>query len=146
MKFILFALIYIFFIPVSSVFALNIDKMCSAVQNNTNTMFKNLGIMNLKDEIFKTSTENETFKISTEKLDETKTLLIQSGYKNNKNLEKRIINTYNNQIIIGILNLSCLNYLLFENDEPLTARELRELNEICVFECYKDLFILLMNK
>lgn len=137
MKFILFALIYIFFIPVSSVFAFNIDKMCSAVQNNTKTMFKNLGIVNLKD---------ETFKISTEKLDETKTLLIQSGYKNNKNLEKRIINTYNNQIIIGTLNLSCLNYLLFENDEPLTTREFRELNEICVFECYKDLFILLMNK
>lgn len=137
MKFILFALIYIFFIPVSSVFAFNIDEMCSVVQNNTNTMFKNLGIMNLKD---------ETFKISTEKLDETKTLLIQSGYKNNKNLEKRIINTYNNQIIIGTLNLSCLNYLLFENDEPLTTREFRELNEICVFECYKDLFILLMNK
>lgn len=137
MKFILFALIYIFFIPVSSVFALNIDEMCSAVQNNTKTMFKNLGIVNLKD---------ETFKISTEKLDETKTLLIQSGYKNNKNLEKRIINTYNNQIIIGTLNLSCLNYLLFENDEPLTTREFRELNEICVFECYKDLFILLMNK
>ena len=136
MKFILFTLIYIFFIPVSSVFAFNIDEMCSVVQNNTNTMFKNLGIMNLKD---------ETFKISTEKLDETKTLLIQSGYKNNKNLEKRIINTYNNQIIIGTLNLSCLNYLLFENDEPLTARELRELNEICVFECYKDLFILLMR-
>lgn len=137
MKFILFTLIYIFFIPVSSVFALNIDKMCSAVQNNANTMFKNLGIINIKD---------ETFKISTEKLDETKTLLIQSGYKNNKNLEKRIINTYNNQIIIGTLNLSCLNYLLFENDEPLTTREFRELNEICVFECYKDLFILLMNK
>lgn len=137
MKFILFALIYIFFIPVSSVFALNIDKMCSAVQNKANTMFKNLGIINLKD---------ETFKISTEKLNETKTLLIQSGYKNNKNLEKRIINTYNNQIIIGTLNLSCLNYLLFENDEPLTTREFRELNEICVFECYKDLFILLMNK
>lgn len=136
MKFILFALIYIF-IPVSSVFALNIDEMCSAVQNNTKTMFKNLGIVNLKD---------ETFKISTEKLDETKTLLIQSGYKNNKNLEKRIINTYNNQIIIGTLNLSCLNYLLFENDEPLTTREFRELNEICVFECYKDLFILLMDK
>lgn len=137
MKFILFALIYIFFIPVSSVFALNIDEMCSAVQNNTKTMFKNLGIVNLKD---------ETFKISTEKLDETKTLLIQSGYKNDKNLEKRIINTYNNQIIIGTLNLSCLNYLLFENYEPLTARELRKLNEICVFECYKDLFILLMDK
>ena len=137
MKFILFTLIYIFFIPVSSVFAFNIDKMCSAVQNNTNTMFKNLGIINIKD---------ETFKISTEKLDETKTLLIQSGYKNDKNLEKRIINTYNNQAIIGILNLSCLNYLLFENDEPLTTREFRELNEICVFECYKDLFILLMNK
>lgn len=137
MKFILFALIYIFFIPVSSVFAFNIDEMCSAVQNNTKTMFKNLGIVNLKD---------ETFKISTEKLDETKTLLIQSGYKNNKNLENRIINTYNNQIIIGTLNLSCLNYLLFENDEPLTTREFRELNEICVFECYKDLFILLMNK
>ena len=136
MKFILFALIYIF-IPVSNVFALNIDEMCSAVQNNTKTMFKNLGIVNLKD---------ETFKISTEKLDETKTLLIQSGYKNNKNLEKRIINTYNNQIIIGTLNLSCLNYLLFENDEPLTTREFKELNEICVFECYKDLFILLMNK
>ena len=136
MKFILFTLIYIFFIPVSSVFAFNIDEMCSVVQNNTNTMFKNLGIMNLKD---------ETFKISTEKLDETKTLLIQSGYKNNKNLEKRIINTYNNQIIIGTLNLSCLNYLLFENDEPLTTREFRELNEICVFECYKDLFILLMR-
>ena len=137
MKFILFTLIYIFFIPVSSVFAFNIDKMCSAVQNNTNTMFKNLGIINIKD---------ETFKISTEKLDETKTLLIQSGYKNDKNLEKRIINTYNNQAIIGTLNLSCLNYLLFENDEPLTTREFRELNEICVFECYKDLFILLMNK
>lgn len=137
MKFILFALIYIFFIPVSSVFAFNIDKMCSTVQNNTKTMFKNLGIVNLKD---------ETFKISTEKLDETKTLLIQSGYKNDKNLEKRIINTYNNQVIIGTLNLSCLNYLLFENDEPLTTREFRELNEICVFECYKDLFILLMDK
>ena len=119
MKFILFTLIYIFFIPVSSVFAFNIDKMCSAVQNNTNTMFKNLGIINIKD---------ETFKISTEKLDETKTLLIQSGYKNDKNLEKRIINTYNNQAIIGTLNLSCLNYLLFENDEPLTTREFRELN------------------
>lgn len=137
MKFILFTLIYIFFIPVSSVFAFNIDKMCSAVQNKANTMFKNLGIINITD---------ETFKLSTEKLDETKTLLIQSGHKNNKNLEKRIINTYNNQIIIGILNLSCLNYLLFENDEPLTTREFRELNEICVFECYKDLFILLMNK
>ena len=137
MKFILFTLIYIFFIPVSSVFAFNIDKMCSAVQNKANTMFKNLGIINITDEIFK---------LSTEKLDETKTLLIQSGYKNDKNLEKRIINTYNNQAIIGILNLSCLNYLLFENDEPLTTREFRELNEICVFECYKDLFILLMNK
>lgn len=137
MKFIISILIYIFFIPASSVFAFNIDKMCSTVQNNTNTMFKNLGIINLKD---------ETFTISTEKLNETKTLLIQSGYKNNKNLEKRIINTYNNQIIIGTLNLSCLNYLLFENDEPLTTREFRELNEICVFECYKDLFILLMDK
>lgn len=133
MKFILFALIYIFFIPVSSVFALNIDEICPIVQSEIENNIKNKKSL------------KELKRISTEMV-EYHFLFRYPELQKNKDLQKTAMNIFNDIMLVSEMNTVCLLSLLSDNSVLfLDEYDFLTLYRDCISKCNAQNFVHIVN-